>query len=76
VGAGKIELVVPGMPPGRISARHLLSWYPKWRSDRPKYNPEWLNADHFSNCSNFEQTLLKMMTGGKRWSTNTGSGWS
>jgi hypothetical protein len=26
------------------------------------------------NCSNFEQSLLKMMTRGKRWSNSAGSG--
>jgi hypothetical protein len=38
-------------------------------------NPEWRNRDHFVNCSNFEQSLLKLMTRQKRWSTSAGSGW-
>jgi hypothetical protein len=38
------------------------------------YNPKWRNGNHFANCSNFEQTLLKLMTRQKRWSTSLGSG--
>jgi hypothetical protein len=38
-------------------------------------NRVWRNPDHFVNCSNFEQSLLKMMTRRKRWSTSAGSGW-
>src|SRR6478735_6656203 len=38
-------------------------------------NPGWRNPDHFVNCSNFEQSLLKMVTRQKRWSTSAGSGW-
>jgi hypothetical protein len=38
-------------------------------------NCEWRISDHFAICSNFEQSLLKMMTRRKRWSTSAGSGW-
>src|SRR3954463_5105 len=31
--------------------------------------------DHFAECWNFEQRLLKMVTSRKRWSTNPSSGW-
>ena len=37
--------------------------------------PWWRNANHFAECWNFEQSLLKMVTRRKRWSTNSGSGW-
>ena len=37
--------------------------------------PSLQNADHFAECWNFEQRLLKMVTRRKRWSTNSGSGW-
>jgi hypothetical protein len=33
-------------------------------------NPGWRNSDHFVGCSNFEQSLLKMMTRRKRWSNS------
>jgi hypothetical protein len=36
-------------------------------------NPGWRNSDHFAGCSNFEQSLLKMMTRRKRWSNSAGS---
>jgi hypothetical protein len=36
-------------------------------------NPGWRNSDHFVGCSNFEQSLLKMMTRRKRWSNSAGS---
>src|SRR3981081_1103909 len=31
--------------------------------------------DHFAGCPNFEQSLPKMVTKRKRWSTSAGSGW-
>ena len=34
----------------------------------------WRNPNHFASCSNFEQSLLKMVTRRKRWSTSAGSG--
>jgi hypothetical protein len=40
-----------------------------------EYNRRWLNLNHFEKCSNFEQSLLKMVTRRKRWSTSPGSGW-
>jgi len=46
----------------------------------PKVGPEdenprgWRIPNHFVNCSNFEQSLLKLMTKQKRWSTNALSG--
>jgi hypothetical protein len=36
-------------------------------------NPGWRNSDHFVGCSNFEQSLLKMMTRRKRWSNSASS---
>jgi hypothetical protein len=36
-------------------------------------NPGWRNSDHFADCSNFEQSLLKMMTRRKRWSNTAAS---
>jgi hypothetical protein len=39
-----------------------------------KCNPQWRNPNHFANCSNFEQSLLKMVTRRKRWSTSAASG--
>jgi len=38
-------------------------------------NPGWRNSDHFVDCSNFEQSLLKMMTRRKRWSNTAASDW-
>ena len=38
-------------------------------------NPRWRNPNHFANCSNFEQSLLKMVTRREKWSTSAGSGW-
>jgi hypothetical protein len=43
---------------------------------RVECNPGWRKPDRFADCSNFEQSLLKMMTRLKRWSTSIGSGWS
>jgi hypothetical protein len=40
-----------------------------------KHNPKWPDTNHFAVCSNFEQSLLKLMTSQKRWSTNVVSGW-
>ena len=39
-----------------------------------KCNPEWQGTIHFANCSNFEQSLLKMVTSRKRSVTSAGSG--
>jgi hypothetical protein len=36
---------------------------------------EWRNPNRFAGCSNSEQSLLKMVTRRKRWSTSAGSGW-
>lgn len=36
--------------------------------------PKWRNPDHFAYCSNFEQSLLKLVTRRKRWSTTAFSG--
>jgi hypothetical protein len=38
-------------------------------------NRQWRNPNHFANCSNFEQSLLKMVTRRRKWSTSAGSGW-
>jgi len=38
-------------------------------------NHGWRNSDHFSDYSNFEQSLLKMVTRRKRSSTTKASGW-
>jgi hypothetical protein len=49
----------------------------------PSHNPiciraqsEWSFSNHNENCSNFEQSLLGMMTSVQRWSTNSVAEWS
>jgi hypothetical protein len=42
---------------------------------QPDAAPGWRNSNHFANCPNFEQSLLKKVTRRKRWSTDKGSGW-
>ena len=37
--------------------------------------PFWRVPNHFVVCSNFEQSLPKMVTNEKRWSTTASSGW-
>ena len=37
-------------------------------------NSRWRIPNHFADCSNFEQSLLKMVTRRKRWSTSAASG--
>ena len=44
------------------------------RWDRKKCNPGWQGTIHFADCSNFEQSLLKMVTSRKRSVTSAGSG--
>ena len=44
-------------------------------SGPPICNQQWLVPNHYSDCSNFEQSLPKMVTRRKRWSTSAGSGW-
>ena len=39
-----------------------------------RMQPARRNSDHFENCSKFEQSLPKMMTRRKRWSTTAASG--
>ena len=56
----------------RVSVPNLN---PKSNFTRPGRNLQWPNLDHFGNCPNFEQSLLKMVTRRKRWSTSAGSGW-
>src|SRR6202011_1137883 len=56
------------------------AFHPPYSLTRPqiraaKCNPRWRNPDHFENCSNFEQSLPKMVTRRKRWSSNAGSDW-
>jgi hypothetical protein len=41
----------------------------------PKCNYRLRNGIHFADCSNFEQSLLKMVTSRKRSVTSAGSGW-
>ena len=41
----------------------------------PNATQGWPNPDHFENCSNFEHSLPKLMTRGKRWSTTARSDW-
>ena len=48
---------------------------PKTRTPAVRCNHEWRNTNHFAECSNFEQSLLKLMTKRKRWSTSELSGW-
>src|SRR5712671_198392 len=50
------------------SGRHALPRRRFWAA-------EWRNSHHFADCSKFVQSLLKMMTRQKRWSTSAGSGW-
>ena len=38
-------------------------------------NRQWRNLNHFAECWNFEQSLLKMVTRRTRWSNSAGSGW-
>ena len=57
-----------GPPFSSSSGRHALPRRRFWAA-------EWRNSDHFADCSKFEQSLLKMMTRRKRWSTSAGSGW-
>jgi hypothetical protein len=65
----------------RCSRRPIpaASKYPTFLPDNPIINPkcnrEWRNPNHFADCSNFEQSLPKMVTRRKEWSSNTGSGW-
>jgi hypothetical protein len=40
-----------------------------------RYTLGWRIPNHFAGCSNFEQSLPKMVTKRKRWSTSAGSGW-
>jgi hypothetical protein len=49
--------------------------YPNFNPLQPDAAPGWRNSNHFANCSNFEQSLLKKVTRRKRWSTDKGSGW-
>jgi hypothetical protein len=44
-------------------------------STAPICNRRWRIPNHFADCCNFEQSLLKMVTRRKRWSTSAGSGW-
>jgi hypothetical protein len=46
------------------------------REFRPRScNQNWCNPNHFADCWNFEQSLLKLMTRRQRWSRHAGSGW-
>jgi hypothetical protein len=58
-----------------FAAHFTPSFIPNSQFGSGHCNPEWRNRDHFANCSNFEQSLLKLMTRRKRWSTSAGSGW-
>jgi hypothetical protein len=51
------------------------TFIPRCESPVGDATPGWRNPDHFADCSNFEQSLLKMVTRRKRWSTSAGSGW-
>ena len=52
------------------------SWFVVRRLIAPMgCNRQWRNPNHFANCSNFEQSLLKMVTRRRKWSTSAGSGW-
>ena len=52
------------------------SWFVVRRLIAPMgCNRQWRNPNHFANCSNFEQSLLKMVTRRKKWSTSAASGW-
>ena len=48
---------------------------PDFRFTQRLRNPDWRNPDHFAKCSNFEQSLPKMVTRRKKWSTSAGSDW-
>ena len=45
-----------------------------WRVPPPARNQNWCNPNHFAECWNFEQSLLKLMTRRQRWSSSAGSG--
>lgn len=60
-GEIRIHAGGPTPLPGTPAARKIIAR--KWR-----------NPNHFANCLNFEQSLLKLMTRRKRWSTTAGSG--
>ena len=49
--------------------------YPGRLLSRRVCNRQWRIPNHFADCWNFEQSLLKMVTRRKRWSTSAGSGW-
>ena len=65
-------LPVSSRDPSRIARS---PYYPETRFACRACNRQWRNPNHFANCSNFEQSLLKLMTSRKRWSTTAGSGW-
>ena len=59
------------VPPRRSSSPTRLPGTPVGRKIITR---KWRNPNHFANCLNFEQSLLKLMTRRKRWSTTAGSG--
>jgi hypothetical protein len=76
------SLGMPGhnqTPTALLAARAVFKAQPRRWSPYPDSEfstvtqPRVAKSDHFVDCSNFKQSLLKMMTRRKRWSNTTAS---